>query len=90
MTGLQIIRDKKSGKRRGYGFVSFKDPADFMKALKEMNGKYIGNRPCKLKKSTWKQRDAKTVKTKIRQKEKGAHLGGNVSIYSSSKPMKFS
>ena len=40
----KVIRDKRSDKSRGYGFVSFKDPNDFMKALKEMNGKYIGNR----------------------------------------------
>ena len=29
-----------------------------LQALKEMNGKYIGNRPCKLSKSTWKERAA--------------------------------
>lgn len=35
----KVIRDKKSSKSKGYGFVSFGDPKDFMKALKEMNGK---------------------------------------------------
>jgi len=30
------------------------DPNDFLKALKEMNNKYIGNRPVKLKASNWK------------------------------------
>ena len=30
------------------------DPNDFLRALKEMNNKYIGNRPVKLKASTWK------------------------------------
>ena len=34
----KIVRDKHSQKSRGYGFVSFKDPHDFMNALKEMNG----------------------------------------------------
>jgi hypothetical protein len=119
---LQIIRDKKTKKSKGYGIVSLLDGGDFAKvsicrhalacshavtldvfagafgscckhscrlnsgwrlltscmssttalthitcccptpdlaqALKEMNGKYIGNRPCKLSRSTWKERAA--------------------------------
>ena len=50
------MRDSKSGKCRGYGFVSFKVAEDFLKAMKEMHGKYIGNRPVKLRKSSWKDR----------------------------------
>lgn len=52
----KVIRDKKSTKSKGYGFVSFREPADLVQAIKDMNGKYIGNRPCKLKKSRWKDR----------------------------------
>ena len=52
----KVIRDKRNGKSRGFGFVSFLDPQDFLRALKEMNGKYVGNRPVKLKKSNWKSR----------------------------------
>ena len=37
------------GKSMGYGFVSFKDPWDMTKALREMHGKYIGNRPVKVR-----------------------------------------
>lgn len=48
----KVIKDKKSGKSKGYGFVSFMEAEDFAKALREMNGKYIGNRPCKITKST--------------------------------------
>ena len=33
--------------------MSFSDPIEGAKALREMDGKYIGNRPCKLKKSSW-------------------------------------
>ncbi|KAI8842554.1 hypothetical protein BC829DRAFT_364238 [Chytridium lagenaria] len=54
----KVVRDKKSSKTRGYGFVSFKDPNDFVKALREMDGKYVGNRPIKLRKSTWDDRNA--------------------------------
>ncbi|KAL5711894.1 hypothetical protein ACHQM5_014121 [Ranunculus cassubicifolius] len=52
----RVVRDKRTGKTRGYGFVSFATPADLAAALKEMNGKYVGNRPIKLRKSTWKER----------------------------------
>ena len=34
----KVVRDKRSNKTKGFGFVSFKDPADFIKAMKEMNG----------------------------------------------------
>jgi RNA recognition motif-containing protein len=54
---VKVIRDKVTGKSKGFGFVSLLDPIEFLNALKEMNGTYIGNRPCKLKKSNWKQRD---------------------------------
>ncbi|XLU42045.1 hypothetical protein S245_036859, partial [Arachis hypogaea] len=52
----RVVRDKRSGKTKGYGFVSFADPSDLAVALKEMNGKYVGNRPIKLCKSKWKER----------------------------------
>lgn len=46
----RVVR-KKDGKGKGYGFVAFADPEDFLKAWKEMDGKYIGSRPCRLKKA---------------------------------------
>ncbi|ERN18782.1 hypothetical protein AMTRI_Chr07g24210 [Amborella trichopoda] len=52
----RVVRDKRTGKTRGYGFVSFASPSDLALALKEMNGKYVGNRPIKLRKSNWKDR----------------------------------
>ena len=35
----KVVRDKVTNKTRGYGFVSYSDPEDFMKAWKAMNGK---------------------------------------------------
>lgn len=88
----QVVRDKRTGKTKGYGFISFANPTDLVGALKEMNGelwfshhhpqpqldmdrriswyecsvlskmfildsgKYVGNRPIKLRKSTWTER----------------------------------
>lgn len=37
----RVIRDKRTNKSKGFGFISFKDPADFIKAMKEMNGKWL-------------------------------------------------
>lgn len=52
----KVIRDQKTGKTRGYGFVALGDPRDYVKAMQEMNGKYVGNRPIKVRKSNWRER----------------------------------
>ncbi|XP_011315494.1 RNA-binding protein 42 [Fopius arisanus] len=69
----KVVRDKRTNKTKGFGFVSFKDPQDFIKAMKEMNGRYVGSRPIKLRKSSWKQRNLETVRKK--EKEKQALIG---------------
>lgn len=58
LTKVHVVRDKKSAKSKGFGFLSFSDPDDFIKAMREMNGKYVGNRPIKLSRSKWKDRMA--------------------------------
>ncbi|CAF0781325.1 unnamed protein product [Rotaria sp. Silwood1] len=66
----KVVRDKRSGKTRGYGFISFKDSQDYIRAMREMNGKYVGNRPIKLRKSTWRERNMDIVKKKMKDKVK--------------------
>ncbi|XP_033641023.1 RNA-binding protein 42-like [Asterias rubens] len=66
----KVVRDKRTNKTKGYGFVSFKDPNDFVQAMREWNGKYVGNRPIKLRKSSWKDRNIDTFKKKQREKQK--------------------
>ncbi len=58
----RVILDRRTGKTKGFGFVSFLNPNDFLNCLKEMNGKHVGNRPVKLMKSNWKDRDLNSAR----------------------------
>eukprot|EP01035_Chromulina_nebulosa_P024167 gene24167-31413_t len=40
----KVVKTKIENKGRGYGFVSFLEPMDCAKAIREMNGKYLGSR----------------------------------------------
>eukprot|EP00741_Cyanophora_paradoxa_P000268 tig00000403_g260.t1 len=59
---FQKARTIKTYQGKGkYGFVSFWDPKDFLAAMREMNGKFIGTRPVQMKKSNWADRNLKVV-----------------------------
>lgn len=66
----KVIRGNTDDKPKGYGFVSFLDPMDCAKAIREMNGKYLGPRPMKVTKSTWNERDIKEANKKDKKKRK--------------------
>ncbi|KAJ4272129.1 hypothetical protein NW762_000840 [Fusarium torreyae] len=78
----RVIRDKRTSKSKGYGFVSFSDADDFFQAAKEMNGKYIQSHPVVIRKANTEIKVAK-VKDKDRNgknkknNKKGGHGGGN-------------
>ena len=73
----KVIRNKITGKTKGYGFVSVTDVNDYIKIMREMNGKYVGNRPIRLKRSTWKDRSVMYSTSKmpdavfVKKKRKG-------------------
>jgi RNA recognition motif-containing protein len=71
----RIIRDNRNQKSKGFGFVSVLDGTDCVKAITEMNGKYCGNRPMKLKKSSWKDRNKGVIKAKMRKNKKSTSWG---------------
>ena len=49
----RVVRDKKTLKSKGFGFISVLNVDDYIRAMKEMQGRYIGNRPVTLKRSDW-------------------------------------
>jgi len=69
-TRAKVVRDKRSNKTKGYGFISFRDSDDYVRAMREMNGKYVGSRPIKLRKSQWRDRQIDVVRKK--EKERAA------------------
>merc|ERR1712224_1076768 len=52
----RVVRDKYTQGPKGYGFVSFLEVTDLSRSLAEMEGTYIINRPCKLRRSNWDER----------------------------------
>ncbi|GAA97485.1 uncharacterized protein L969DRAFT_91400 [Mixia osmundae IAM 14324] len=76
----KVVRDKTTMKTKGFGFVSYSDPDDFLKAWKTMNGKYVGSRPVKITKATTQVRAVDIGARKAREIEnngKKTHITGN-------------
>lgn len=65
----KVVRDRFTNKSRGYGFLSFREPDDYTRAMKEMNGRYVGSRPIKLRKSQWKDRNLDVIAKKTKEKQ---------------------
>ncbi|KAF1356277.1 hypothetical protein BDV97DRAFT_394217 [Delphinella strobiligena] len=47
----RVVRDKRTTKSKGFGFVSLANTDEFFQAAKEMNGKYIGSHPVLIKRA---------------------------------------
>lgn len=67
----RVIRDKRTTKSKGYGFVSFSDADDFFQAAKEMHGKYIQSHPVVVKKA-----NTEIKATNIKNKSHGGKKKG--------------
>ena len=68
----RVIRDKRTEKSRGFGFVSFADSDDYFRAAREMQNKYIGSHPVQLRRATTEVRP-----TVVKQGGKGGKKGGS-------------
>jgi len=75
----RVVRDKRTTKSKGFGFVSLADADDFFNAAKEMNGKYIGSHPVLVRKAETEIKTANKKddpRKKWNNKNKGGHNGG--------------
>ena len=52
LSKVKVVIDPRTRKAKGFGFVAFKDPDDYFRAFKELDGKYVGNHPIQLRKAT--------------------------------------
>lgn len=69
----RVVRDKRTTKSKGYGFVSFSDGDEFFRAARDMQGKYIGSHPVILRRSTT---EIKSTTQKDERKGSGKHGKG--------------
>ncbi|KAI9868645.1 MAG: hypothetical protein M1813_004495 [Trichoglossum hirsutum] len=77
----RVVRDKRSTKSKGYGFVSFSDGEEYFQAAREMQGKYIGSHPVLLRRSTTEIRPVVPNDKKGGKYGKGGKgSGGNSSL----------
>lgn len=72
----RVVRDKRTTKSKGYGFVSFVDGEEYFQAARDMQGKYIGSHPVLLRKSTTEIRPTVPQDKRKGGKGKGGHGGG--------------
>jgi hypothetical protein len=88
----RVIRDKRTQKSKGYGFVSFSDGDDYFKAAREMQGKYIGSHPVLLRRATTEVRPVANSKNAKKHGggsgSGGGHAGGKVKHDGVKKPGK--
>lgn len=71
----RVIRDKRTEKSKGYGFVSFSDGDDYFKAAREMQGKYIGSHPVLLRRAMTEVRPVSNDR-KDKKGKKNGYGGG--------------
>ncbi|KAJ9652378.1 hypothetical protein H2198_008347 [Neophaeococcomyces mojaviensis] len=74
----RVIRDKRTTKSKGYGFVSFANGDEYFQAAKDMQGKYIGSHPVLIKRAMTEVRptvvqDRKGKNNKNKNRGAGGH-----------------
>lgn len=71
----RVIRDKRTTKSKGFGFVSFASGDDYFQAARDMQGKYIGSHPVLIKRAMTEVRPS-TVKNDRNGRNKNKNKSG--------------
>ena len=83
-TMAKVVKETTSQKSKGYGFVSFGQPLDCARAIRQEDQSWLGSRPIRVKRSDWQDRNRSTVHKKQRQQKKQQRKrggGGNNRYY---------
>lgn len=80
----RVIRDKRTSKSKGYGFVSLSDADQFFQAAREMHGKYIQSHPVTVKRANTEIKSA-NIKDKNKNYKNNNRGNGNGSGYANQK-----
>lgn len=81
VNNVRLVRHKKTGESKGFGFVEMENAEDATLAVKELHGKEIGGLPITVQISTWnngeKKEKAEVMEKKTQPKKKRARKSTN-------------
>jgi len=70
LSKVKVPMDEQKGDNKGFAFLSFADPEDYLQCYKEMNGKYVGSKPVTLERAKTEIGDVVKVASKAKDNKK--------------------